>query len=73
MKMNMGKTDRILRAFVVAPILILVALLGVGAGSVIGVILLVLAAVMVGTAAVGSCPLYAPFGFDTCPRRTAAS
>jgi len=63
MKQNMGNPDRIVR-------IVIAALLAVGAGiagfsSVGGIILLVLAAVMLATSAVGFCPLYAPFKFST--------
>lgn len=68
MKRNMGNLDRRIRAFVVAPILVVLALAVFGAGSVAGVIALVLAAVMLATSAVGSCPLYAPLGLSTCER-----
>jgi len=61
---NMGTLDRILRAFVIAPAL---AIGGVAASGVLAVVLFVLAGVMVVTAAIGSCPLYAPFGLSTCP------
>jgi heme/copper-type cytochrome/quinol oxidase subunit 4 len=64
MKKNMGDMDRKIRGFVVAPILLVVALV-VGLGSVGGVIAVVLAAVMAGTAAVGTCPLYLPFHLST--------
>lgn len=64
MKLNMGMTDRKIRAFVVAPLLVVIA--GVaGFGSIGGVIALVVAAVMLGTAAVGSCPLYLPLHINT--------
>jgi hypothetical protein len=33
----------------------------------------VLAGVMLLTSAVGFCPLYAPLGLSTCPRRTAGA
>ena len=63
MKQNMGNPDRIVR-------IVIAALLAIGAGiagfsSVGGIILLVLAAVMLATSAVGFCPLYAPFKFST--------
>jgi len=64
MKKNMGTTDRWLRALVAAPVLVVLALV-VGAGSVLGIVALVLAAVMVATAVVGVCPLYVPMHFDT--------
>ena len=64
MKQNMGTTDRIIRALVVAPVLLLIAYL-VGFATVAGIITTVLAIVMLGTAAVGFCPLYAPFHLHT--------
>ena len=64
MKVNMGSIDRILRVFVVAPAAIVVAIV-VGAGSVVGIVLLALAAVMLTTSAIGFCPLYTLVGLDT--------
>ncbi len=64
MNQNMGTTDRVVRAVVVAPVLLVLAYL-VGFATVVGVIATVLAVVMVGTAAVGYCPLYAPFHLHT--------
>jgi Inner membrane protein YgaP-like, transmembrane domain len=61
---NMNTLDRVLRALVVAPLLVIAALF-VGAGTILGVVLLVLAAVMLATAAVGFCPLYALFHLNT--------
>ena len=48
----------------------LVVALVVGIGSVGGVILLLVAAIMALTGAVGTCPLYLPFGISTCKVRT---
>jgi len=62
----MGSADRKLRAFIVAPLLIVVGLL-VGPAGWLAIVLYALAAVMLGTAAVGSCPLYLPFGLRTRP------
>lgn len=64
---NMGTTDRIVRAALVAPLLVVLAVL-VGATTPGGVVALVVAAVLLGTAAAGSCPLYRLFGIDTCSR-----
>ena len=64
MKPNMGITDRRIRAFVVAPLLLVLAWLA-GFGTIGGVIATILAVVMVGTAAVGSCPLYLPLHINT--------
>ena len=66
MKVNMGSADRKLRAFIVAPVLIAVGLL-VGPAGWLAIVLYALAAVMLATAAVGSCPLYLPFGLRTRP------
>ncbi|MBJ7518305.1 MAG: DUF2892 domain-containing protein [Solirubrobacteraceae bacterium] len=67
MAQNMGTADRIVRAAVVAPLLLILALVVVNS-TVIGVALVALAGVMLLTAAVGSCPLYVPFGVSTCAR-----
>ncbi|HKI92069.1 MAG TPA: DUF2892 domain-containing protein [Gaiellaceae bacterium] len=68
MSTNMGLLDRRLRGFVVAPAALIVALV-VGAGSIAGIVLLVVAAIMAATAAVGFCPLYTLFHLDTRGRR----
>src|SRR5512132_2233446 len=59
---NMGTFDRGLRAFVVAPVAIVVALL-LGAGTVFGV-----AGVMLTTAVTAFCPTYTLVGMSTRPR-----
>lgn len=64
---NMGRLDRALRAFVVAPAAI-VAAFTLGAASIGGIVLFVVAGVAVVTAATGSCPSYIPFGIDTRDR-----
>lgn len=64
MKQNMGSVDRLVRGFVLAPILLVVAWF-VGVTTVVGAIAAVLAVVMIVTAAVGFCPLYLPFHLDT--------
>lgn len=61
---NLGNLDRRLRGFLVAPLLAVGALI-IGIGSVAGVVLLVLAAFMVATSAVGYCPLYTLFHLTT--------
>jgi uncharacterized membrane protein YdbT with pleckstrin-like domain len=57
MSRNMNTTDRALRAFLVAPAAIVVAFVVV-AGSIAGILLFALAAIMLATSAVGFCPLY---------------
>jgi hypothetical protein len=64
MARNMSNLDRGLRSFVVAPIAIVVAVL-IGAGSIGGIVLLALAAIMLATSAVGFCPLYTLFHLNT--------
>jgi hypothetical protein len=60
----MSTIDRRIRGFVVMPLLVIAALL-VGAGTILGIVLLVLAAVMLATSAVGFCPLYILFHINT--------
>ncbi len=64
MKTNTSNADRGIRV-AVAVVAAVVAWL-VGFGSIAGIILLVVAAVMLVTAAVGFCPLYRVFGISTC-------
>lgn len=65
---NMGSFDRAFRAFVVAPVAI-VAAVGIGAGSIAGIVLFALAGLALATSATGVCPGYVPFGIDTRGRR----
>ena len=67
MKKNMGSTDRIIR-FIVAAIIAVLYYTGTLSGT-LGLVLLILAGVFVLTSLVSFCPLYAPFGFSTCPAR----
>jgi hypothetical protein len=67
---NLGSADRKLRAFVVAPVFVVAGVL-VGPASVPAIVLYALAAVMLGTAAAGTCPLYMLFGLRTCPMEKA--
>ncbi len=69
MKRNMGKIDRVIRAFLIAPAAVIAAF-AIGAGSVLGIVLLAVAAIMLATSAVGFCPLYALLRLNTCPHRT---
>ncbi|HSC50237.1 MAG TPA: DUF2892 domain-containing protein [Gaiellaceae bacterium] len=67
MSKNMSNLDRAVRALIA--VAALVAAIVIGAGSVAGIVLLVVTAVMGVTATVGFCPLYALFHFDTHGRR----
>jgi len=64
MSRNMNNTDRALRTFLVAPAAIVVAFF-VGAGSIAGIVLFALAAIMFATSAIGFCPLYKLLQIDT--------
>lgn len=64
MKRNIGGIDRVLRV-----LLGLGAIAGafvVGVGAAIGIVLLVIAAVLLLTALVSFCPIYALLGIDSC-------
>ena len=65
MKANEGTVDRIIRA--VVGVAALLGAFAIGSGSVAFVLLLVVGAVLLVTAAVGFCPLYRVFGINTCP------
>ena len=67
MHTNENNVDRIIRLVIAAVAVGISA--AIGFGTIGGIILLVVAGVMVVTAAVGFCPLYAVFGFSTCPVR----
>lgn len=65
MSRNEGTVDRAIR--LVVAVVAALAAFAVGAGSVLGIVLLVVGAVMLVTAATGFCPLYRVFGLSTCP------
>ncbi len=65
MKTNTGTVDRIIRA--VVGVAALLGAFAMGSGSVAFVLLLVVGAILLVTAAVGFCPLYRVFGMSTCP------
>lgn len=68
MNANVGSADKIVRLVIAVAAAVLAFV--VGAGSVGGIILLIVAVVMLGTAAVGFCPLYRLFGMSTCKVKT---
>lgn len=67
MKINMGGADRIIRVLIAVAIAILF-FTEVVTGT-LGIVLLVVGAVFLLTSVVGFCPLYAPFGIRTCPKK----
>ncbi len=64
---NMGMIDRRIRGFVLAPLLLVLAWV-LGFGTVGGIIAVLLAVVMAGTAMIGTCPLYLPVHINTDPQ-----
>ena len=64
MSTNESPIDRVIRVLI-AVAAVVVAFV-VGASSVLGIILFVVAAIMLVTAATGFCPLYRVFGMSTC-------
>lgn len=60
----MGTIDRIIRTLI-AVIVGILYFTGIIPGT-LGIILLVLAGVFLLTSLISFCPLYAPFGFNTC-------
>jgi hypothetical protein len=61
---NMGSFDRAVRAFLLAPVAIGIAI-GLGPTSIGGIVLLAVAGIALATSASGICPAYIPFGIDT--------
>ena len=67
MTRNVGPLDRFVRALVIAPIAIVLALVVFGVDTVAGIAALAVAAIMLGTALIRWCPLLRLFGINTCP------
>jgi hypothetical protein len=64
MKKNMGGTDKLVR-IIVALLLVIIYFKGIVTG-VLGIILLVVAAIFIITSLISFCPLYTIFGLSTC-------
>ena len=64
MNANVGNADKLIRV-VLAAVAAVVAF-ATGASSALGIVLLVVAAVLLVTSAVGFCPLYRVLGMNTC-------
>ncbi|NHZ85622.1 MAG: DUF2892 domain-containing protein [Planctomycetia bacterium] len=67
MKKNMGSADRATRV-IIAVIIVILYFTGVLAGT-LGIVLLVLAGIFLVTSCCSFCPLYLPFGLNTCPTK----
>lgn len=68
MKQNMGSIDksiRILLAFVFAALYLAGVLSGI-----LGSFLMVLSVILILTSLIGTCPLYIPFGVNTCKNKS---
>jgi Inner membrane protein YgaP-like, transmembrane domain len=64
MTRNMGKLDRGVRAFLVTPAAIVLAFI-VGASTLLGIVLFVVAGLMLATSTTGYCPNYTWLGIST--------
>jgi hypothetical protein len=68
MRKNMSISDRRLRSMLVAPVAVVLGIV-IGPGSIAAIILYVVAVIMLGTGAAGSCPAYSVLHFDSRGRR----
>ena len=66
MKKNMGPVDKIIRV-VLAILFAVLYFTGIVPGT-LGIILTILAVVFVLTSFISFCPLYLPFGINTCKK-----
>lgn len=64
---NVGPVDRVIRALIgVIALTLAFTKLNVMSGSVVGILAAVVGMIILGTAALGMCPLYMPFKLSTC-------
>lgn len=70
MKKNMGKADKITR-LIMAALIATLYFTNVITG-IVGIVLVVLAGVFVLTSMISFCPLYLPFGLNTCKKEEEA-
>ncbi len=66
MKKNVGKTDMIVRLILAA---VLVIIYFIGVGKILGLILILLAIILVGSALTQTCPLYYIFSISTLKKK----
>lgn len=67
MKKNMGTADKTIRLLVAAVIAVLYFTENIS--GTLGIVLLVVAIVFALTSFMSFCPLYKPFGINTCPKK----
>lgn len=66
---NLGTADRGVRAVIgVVALLLAFTSFNVLDGGIVGIAMAAVGVIMLGTAALGMCPLYMPFKISTCPR-----
>jgi hypothetical protein len=68
MSVNMSRLDRRLRAFLIAPAAVVIGIVA-GPASVAAIVLYAVGAIMLATATVGFCPIYALLRLDGRGRR----
>ncbi|MBK7434848.1 MAG: DUF2892 domain-containing protein [Chitinophagaceae bacterium] len=68
MKKNMGSIDRIIRV-VIAAVIAVLYFTNIISGT-LGIILLALGGIFLLTSLVSFCPLYLPFGINTCKTKS---
>lgn len=66
MKKNVGKTDMIVRLILAA---VLVIIYFIGVGKILGLIFILLAIILVGSALTQTCPLYYIFSINTLKKK----
>ena len=67
MKKNMGSIDKVIR-IIIAIVLIVLFTTGKISGTT-GIVLLALSGIFVLTSLISFCPLYLPFGINTCKKK----
>ena len=67
MKKNMGSVDRITRV-IIAAIIAFLYFTNIITGT-LGLVLIILSVVFLLTSLISFCPLYAPFGINSCPTK----
>jgi hypothetical protein len=67
MKKNMGNADRVIR-IIIAAVIAGLFFANIIPG-VLGIVLMALAGVFLLTSFISFCPLYAPFGINTCKKK----
>ncbi|MBP6334236.1 MAG: DUF2892 domain-containing protein [Bacteroidia bacterium] len=69
MKKNMGNSDRLIRV-AIAIVLIILKTAGIVSGT-WGTVLVIFAGVLILTSLISFCPMYLPFGLNTCKNNKA--